>query len=269
MEVPVMATNSSWLLGSQSSLLLIGVFLLYLFIYWSSGGRQSFYERTEAKEERWRNVFEVCGVDATEDIAGVRVASRLAQKCDKPLTSLLHDSVLDFSSSELDDSDAEALGTLLQINPRLEVLELAHNRCGPSCVAAIASAKPAALRKLDLSDNALAGEEAGEALRTLVLSCPALAQLSLSMNRLGDEGTVKLAAAIRAADSAVSSLALSGNSIGDEGALALGAAIQLNARLSTLAATRNPGVSPTALVALRAAWGNRKGHLFLDDDVDE
>ena len=57
----VKVQDTSWLLGVQWTLFVIGCIGLYMFMYWHSGGRESFYEPKERKEARWNEVFNVGG----------------------------------------------------------------------------------------------------------------------------------------------------------------------------------------------------------------
>ena len=187
--------------------------------------------------------------------------SALAQKCEVALKALLHDDILDLSHRELDDRDAPALGALLRANAALEELVLSHNALGDATVDALADAHAtpsplhAALRALDLSQNALRGEAAGEALaRLLCRGGAALRRLNVAQNHLGDAGGARL-----------KKLVLARNALGDQAAYALGAALASNKTLGALSLWGNERISAAASAQLRAAW-QRNGLLSLDDD---
>jgi len=262
------AEDNSWLLYVQMVIFCVGFVGLYVFMYWRSGGRESYYETKERKEARWNEVFGVGGPEV--NLPDGMVLSALAQKVDKALNALLHDEEIDLSYCELDDTDAPALAALLGSNSALSVLDLSHNVLGATTLEALASIEvaPPCLRRLDLSSNGLLGADAGDALRRLTALCPALRELALSFNKLSDDGGVKLAEACRGPGCALTKISAARNGLGDATAYALSAALQSNTSLTSLAMWGNKAMSPAAGETLRKAWGEKRGRLALNDELD-
>ena len=73
MEPHIKVADNSWLLSVQMAIFLVGCIFLYGFMYWQSGGRESFYEPKEVKEARWNQVFDIGGPEV--NLPGVSLAS--------------------------------------------------------------------------------------------------------------------------------------------------------------------------------------------------
>ena len=269
MESPASADS---LVQAQLLICLVGA-LGILLILWLNGGRDANREPRSKKEARWAAVFAEESMTAALVLPADRaLLSALAQKCEVALKSLLHDDLLDLSHRELDDRDAPAIGALLRANAALEELNLSHNALGDATVDALADAHAtpsplhAALRALDLSQNALRGEAAGEALaRLLCRGGAALRRLNVAQNHLGDAGGAALARGVRDGGARLKKLVLARNALGDQAAYALGAALASNKTLGALSLWGNERISAAASAQLRAAW-QRSGLLSLDDD---
>ena len=85
--------DNTWLLSVQMAIFLVGCIFLYGFMYWQSGGRESFYESKEVKEARWNQIFDVGGPEvnipgaprcATPDLAVDRLGVQ-AHRCPRRL----------------------------------------------------------------------------------------------------------------------------------------------------------------------------------------
>ena len=266
-----MESSADSLVQAQLIICLVGA-LGILLILWLNGGRDANREPRSKKDARWAAVFAEDFTAALVLPADGALLSALAQKCEVALKSLLHDDILDLSHRELGDRDAPALGALLRANAALEELVLSHNALGDATVDALADAHAtpsplhAALRALDLSQNALRGEAAGEALaRLLCRGGAALRRLNVAQNHLGDAGGAALARGVRDGGARLKKLVLVRNALGDQAAYALGAALASNKTLGALSLWGNERISAAAAAQLRAAW-QRSGLLSLDDD---
>lgn len=244
--------------------------LLLLWSYWRGGGRDSYYESSDAKRQRWQSVFADLEDSSIASIPPDQRAAlaHLAQKCGTSMSTLLAEPMVDLSHKGLDDNDGAGLGALMRTSSCLEALDLQQNEIGNNVAAAMAEAAPHAkkLQSVNLTHNALL-EEAGEALGAIALRCETLKELHAGQNRLSDSGGRAVAAALREPACGLRRLTLPRCELGDESAYALGAALNLNKELRMLSLWGNPQVTSAAHKQLRTAWGER-GNLTLDDDFE-